>query len=683
MMKKILAIFLVFACLFTSACTDCTGNKEPSDSSTTRPTNPAEEIKETDIVFAENGVTDFKIVIPENAGEAITDADLKLRSVFNDATGATLTTVSDSAKGLNENEAVISLGETQILKDAVTANKIGVELTHDSLNRHGYVIKRLGKTVVIAGAVDEGVYYGVLELLNRQFHYETYAADEISFDKVNKSLLLDYNLIDIPSFAGRDIDGYTDFYATYAKDLRLTRNFGAVKQIPGDCHTLYRFFENPAETGEDGQYLYFESTAESSRPCITNVNTVNEAVRMAKKILIQTPDADFLNLAEEDMQAYCRGQAHKEADGSSTCTCASDFSKYRTSGVWIRFVNKVIAAIEEWRKDPISDYEKDTTAATAVEITPAQAEAIKNGHWKYTTFTYGGSFIAPTTIDENGNTAPIDKTVIPHEKLYMKFAPLDIMCVDHAFNDEDCTTNKQNVINQMKNWKAICNNYNTWSYWGNYRDYLMYIPHTNTVQENARVYKELGVYNYFTQSHTLQKYSSMYALNYYLYAKTAWNVDADLAKLIGNFMTNYYKDAAEVMTGYVDYMNTWCAVKQLHHGNYTNFDADFFPRAVLEKAMDYINQAFAAIEHYKTDDPALYNKLYTRILFEKICTRYMLLKGYDTYYSPATVEKQGLIWLKEMKEDVALIGNFQYAELYTKTMEQACLDFETALRGML
>ncbi|MGN1053066.1 MAG: hypothetical protein ACI4SH_06750, partial [Candidatus Scatosoma sp.] len=150
-----------------------------------------------------------------------------------------------------------------------------------------------------------------------------------------------------------------------------------------------------------------------------------------------------------------------------------------------------------------------------------------------------------------------------------------------------------------------------------------------------------------------------------------------------NFMTNYYKDAAEAMTGYLDYMNTWCAVKQLHHGNYTNFDADFFPRAVLEKAMDYINQAFASIQHYKTDDPALYNKLYTRILFEKICTRYMLLKGYDSYYSPQTVPAQGLVWLKEMKEHVALIGNFQYAENYTKTMEKACSDFEVALRGML
>ncbi|MGN1052195.1 MAG: DUF4838 domain-containing protein, partial [Candidatus Scatosoma sp.] len=534
MMKKRLAIFLVFVCLFASAC----GGKENPSNGGNPPVNPTEEIKETDIVFAENGVTDYKIVIPENAGEPITDAELKLSSVFKDATGATLSTVSSSSKGLNENEAVVSLGETQILKDAVAAGKIGVELTHESLNRHGYVIKRLGYTVIIAGAVDEGVYYGVLELLNRQFNYETYAIDEITLSKVNKSMLLDYNLVDIPSFAGRDIDGFTDFYESYAKDLRLNRNFGTVIQVPGDCHTLYKFFENPAETGEDGKLLYFESAAEGNRPCITNVNTFNEAVRMAKRFLIGTPNADFLNLSEEDMQAYCRGQEHKEADGSSSCTCASDFSKYRTSGVWVRFLNKVIAALEEWRKDPIADYEKDPTAATAVEITPAQAEAIKNGHWNYTTFTYGnGSFAAPTTVDENGNTVPIDETVVPHEKLYMKLAPLDIMCVDHAFNDEDCSKNKQNVINQMKNWKEICKNYNTWSYWGNYSDYLMYIPHTNSVQENARVYKEMGVYNYFTQSHTLQKYSSMYALNYYLYAKTAWNVDADLSKLIANCMT--------------------------------------------------------------------------------------------------------------------------------------------------
>lgn len=680
-MKKILSVMIAGLLLLASA---CSGFKQPNEPN--NPNNPTTgtDITATDIVLAENGETAYKIVIPQNADEAVTDAAKKLSAVFQEATGASISISENGATGLDETAAVISLGETQILQDAISEKKIGIALTQENLNRHGYVIKRCGKTVVIAAAVSEGVYYGALEFLNRQFKYETYSADEIYFETVTKSLLLDYDLVDIPSFAGRDIDGYTDFYADYAKDLRLTRNFGAVKQIPSDCHALYKYFDEPAKRGEDGEYLYFESSAEPERPCITNVNTFNSTIRKAKEFLIADPDADFLNVSEEDMQKYCRGQTHKESDGSSTCTCATDFAKYGISGVWMRFLNKIIPVLEEWRKDPIADYENDPSAPTAVEITEEQAQAIKDGHWNYTTFAYGSNSLpAPVTADEDGNVSPKDPSVVPHEKLYVKLAPLDIMCIDHAFNDEDCTRNKQNVYNQFKNWKTLTDHYLTWSYLTNYRDYLMYVPYVNSVQENARVYKEMGVYNYFVQSHTLSRYSNMYALNYYLFAKTAWNVDADLSKLVSDFMMHYYKDAAAAMTGYMDYMNTWCAVKELHHGNYTNFDASYYPRAVLEKAMEYINSAFASIEHYKTDDLSMYNRLYKRIVFEKVCTRYMLLKGYSEYYSAQTAATQGMQWLNEMREDLKILGNFKYAEVYTKTMDAACTEFETMLKGLM
>lgn len=702
-LKRMLILFLSAILIASSAA--CKPSDKPEDPN--KPDNPITpddpnkpdiELNVTDKLLALNGASDYEIVIPANASADIRETAQFLQSIIHSATNATLP-VKNEKGGLNESEKVISLGDTQILSEAQTAGKIEKDLTAEKLNRDGYVIRLLGNTVVIAAAHDAGVYYGALEFLNRQFKYQMYADDEIYYETTNQSYLFDYDLTDIPTFAGRDIDGYTLYYPAYCKQMRLTRvgGYNEVKQIPNDCHTIEKFFnENKDigvdpfsyeknEKGEETYYFYekYPNDTNGYKLCLTNPKAVKYTIRGAKKLLMENPDADYVNIAEMDFQGYCSGR-------EGVCTCKTDMETYKISGVWIRFVNQVIKAVEEWKKDPVKDYEQKTAAGDdgAVAITAEQAEAVKKGHWNYTTFAYGhGTFIAPTKIDENGNTVAIDDSVIPDEKLYMKLAPLDIMCVNHAFNAEECTKNTQNVYQQFKNWKVLTDHYTTWSYMTNFKDYFNYVPYASIVQKNAQVYRDMGVHTYFSQSINGTRYCSNYALFYYLYAKTAWNCDLNGKKTIDDFMAHYYRDGAEAMTKYINHMDTWCAIaaekKNLHPGNYSSLSTDWYDKNVLEKAMEYIDEAFGAIEKYKTSDAELYKKLRKRLAIDRLSIRYLQLSGYDKYYSIATVSTQGMQFLAEFKSDMEAVGTSFYMNEQLKTVEQCYNEFEKKLKGMI
>jgi len=54
-----------------------------------------------------------------------------------------------------------------------------------------------------------------------------------------------------------------------------------------------------------------------------------------------------------------------------------------------------------------------------------------------------------------------------------------------------------------------------------------------------------------------------------------------------------------------------------------------WPYGLLKQWIDYIYEAEDIISRYKTEDPALYKKLHTRIMLESITIRYTMLRNYN------------------------------------------------------
>lgn len=629
-MKRILS--LLCAAFLVCSVSACGTSESSSENSTGDFTS--EEQKDTEIVFAENGRSEYSVVIPENASDAIVYAAEELTGNIEEATGAVLSVVSDSGVTFNPEEKVISLGETTVKQES------GIEVSVGELTGDGYRIERYGNTVVICGGEDSGTAFGVYEFLSLQFGYEVYAADEIYIEKTDKALLKDFHVKDRPSFEGRDTDGLTDYNHELAYRLRIRKwnssdsrfDYGASRDwIGGHCHTFYSYISND----ENGQYKKeHPEWFSANQLCLTNEDMKKEFIKNAIGMIEDSPTGKYVNIAENDFSGFC-----------NCSTCKDERDRYGMSGYLIRFVNDIIEGIEEWR----------------------EAEAPERD-LKYVTFAYSsGTFNPPVKLDDDGNYIPLDGSVIPHEKLYIRLAPIDY-CYSHALTDESCTVNA-GCAKALKGWKAITDRFMVWDYDVNYNHYFMFFDLYDNLQKNLVDYYNMGVTNIMRQSSTGSRVSSMCDLKLYLNAKLTWDITEDQETLTDAFMENFYKAGAPYMKQYLTMMRSYLSVRDKENStgvHYQLYDrvqptlstAQLWPKRILEQAIELFEKAYA--EYDKMEDRALAEVLHNRVLKESVCVRYIILKNYGSYYNINSPEYEEMI--EQFEKDVQTVEAYNYCE---------------------
>lgn len=620
-MKKFISLLL--SALLVFALVACAKDKEED--------HGQEGSGETDIVLAQDGRTDYIAVIPDGATEAVRYAADELVNNFADATGAQISVVTDAGRSFNSEDKVISIGETTIKEGS------GLTVSVEELTEDGYKIERYGNTVVICGGDDSGTAFGVYEFLTQQFHYEIYAFDEIYIDDADTAYLKDLHIADRPSFEYRDTDGLTDYNHEFAYRLRLRKwnsseaqyDYSASKDwIGGHCHTFYTFIP------KDKYYNEHKEWFSGNQLCLTNEEMKAEFIKNAIQMIKDNPDGKYVNIAEEDFAGFCNCQ-----------NCTDERSAYGMSGYIIRFVNDIIAGIEEWKEEEQPDREL-----------------------KYATFAYSsGSFNPPVRQTETGEYEPVDLSVIPDERLYIRLGPIDY-CYSHALTDESCSVNVASA-KAIAGWRAITDRFMVWDYDVNYNHYFMFFDLYDALQKNLSDYYDMGVIGIMRQSSTGSRVSSMCDLKTYLNAKLMWDVHEDTEALINDFMDHFYKDGAPYMKQYLNMMRSYLNYQDetrqggLHYQLYDRLQpslstAQLWPKRILEQAMELFEQAYAAYD--KMEDKELAQILHNRVLKESVCVRYVILKNYGSYYNINDPTYREMI--EEFRADVTTVEAFNYRE---------------------
>ena len=609
------------ACAFSALVVFAAGcNNNNSQSSSETP--------DTGTVLAENGTTDYVVVLPENATKAEETAANLLVTQFKTATNATLPIVSDAGKTFNKADKVISVGRTTILEGS------DLSVTVDELSYDGYKLKQEGNTVLLCGAEDSGTIYSIADFLREQFGYEVYAANEIYIEKTDKAYLKEIDIVEIPDFWGRTTDGYFSQNQQLCSAMRLrskimTESYGngaRLDWIPGNGHTFTKIL-NPAEYPENEEWF------NNGQLCLTNEEMFVEFVKQLKKLILENPKGKIINISEADNSSL----------GDCCDTCKQYKKWYGMSGYLIRFINKVIVEIDKWREE----------------------EGIERDFY-YTTYAYTtGTIIPPVTTKEDGTITPLDESCIPHEKLYMRITPLHPVCYAHSFTDKSCAE-AYKIGTNITGWRAITDRFFVWDYDCSYRNYFCFHNIYDALQENLQLYKEMGVVNINRQTTTGSEVRSFAALTGYLTAKLMWDVDEDMNALMDNFFTNYYKSGATYMRQCFELLRTHCnrlnneRAEGFHFKCYYVIDANDWPIRVLERALELINKATETYEPLKTSDPLLYKKLYERTLVESVCIRWMILTNYEFYgdVRSRSYSQQLDVWEKDAKT----VGATYYAE---------------------
>jgi hypothetical protein len=146
-------------------------------------------------------------------------------------------------------------------------------------------------------------------------------------------------------------------------------------------------------------------------------------------------------------------------------------------------------------------------------------------------------------------------------------------------------------------------------------------------------------------SRNLEYYGAFEMLKAYLNSKLAWDTTADVSALTADFFTNYFKDASKAMYDYYTKYRIHLKLIFDEYGYTINlrsdaFDTKYFSFGTLLTWKQCFENAYKAIEKYKTTDIELYTSLSNRILAEELTVDFTILKLYKSYYSAEEYKRE-------------------------------------------
>lgn len=585
--QKIASGSLLIA-LGLSAC----GKKTPSSSSRGGSTpTPATFLPESGNFLAQNGESDYVIVMPSQPSEKENMAKDELISSFAKSTGITLSSLTDEDVAYAPSSHFISLGENQLAKS------LGLSASEEELTNQGYRIVTRDASVFIFGPGKKSTLYGVYEFMEHEIGYKAYADDEISLESKEEVPLYEFDIHAKPDFEQRALGHYyTSQDETYRDQMRVEAH-GEGWIYASHSHftilppSLYRA-DHPDWYSSDGTQLN-----------LTNEKMRAEFVARLKDIIHTHPEEKYILLGEEDSNTFCQCEE-----------CQKEVATYGSySAVDIRFVNKVAKEIQDWL------------------VEEEGGRSIYIG-----TFAYLKTFDPPAHQTEEGEWVPNDPSCVTIPGVFVFMAPLQAN-FSFSFHDE---ANYSAVGRQMDGWKACTNMVNIWTYSRNYLSYWtpfnQYGALTAQLKEfkrlQARSVVDLGAWD--TATPFFDK------MQIYVISQLMWNTSFSYDVLADDFLRHYYKNAYEPVRRYYDMERNhtqWLHSKYGIDGTcYIDMKkSEYWSKGFLNECMEALDEALSKAKDIQTSDPATYEKLVARINALRVGPLFHLLNHYQSQFVPS------------------------------------------------
>jgi hypothetical protein len=550
--------------------------------------------------LADNGETDYQIVIPAGSGGLLQIAASDLSRFFSEATGVTIPVVKDSE--INGNGQYISIGQTTLLQNT------NITYPYDELGRDGYKIITEDDDLYLIGGGDYGSLYAAYELLEILVDYDYFAEGCYTLSKgLTQVPLYKLNVTDVPDIPIRIVsDGVAESSNQTLYRLRQrpqSENFVNVNgywahnslQYVKDSPNVNDKWYNTAKT----QLCY---TAHGDATEYSNMLTA--CLETMKKSLIQTPDRDGITFTIEDNSDYCNCSA-----------CNAKTSEYGAlSSTVILFLNDLNKMVREW-------FETDEGKPYARDL-------------RIVFFAYNAYEAAPATYNESTGKYVANGGIKLDDGVYCMLAPIRMdyyKPITDSFNQE--------FYNNVKSWGDMADgNLYLWYYSTNFWNYLAPYACFDSFAENYRVAAQNNVYYLFDQRQTDERgaLTGWSTLKDYICSKLAWDVEQNPAELTDKFFEGYFGPAAPEMREIFDQMRLLTSYNQEHNelGGYSTIylaltDEKFWPKDILKQWLDGYDRAEAKIESLKETNPALYQSYLERIAMEKLSTLYLFVECYS------------------------------------------------------
>lgn len=509
-----------------------------------------------DSLIANNGNTDYRIVIPDNASEPVQYAAEELQRFVREMTDAELPIIKDSEP--SEKHEIV-LGNANRLKES------GIDVNFDDLGEEGYVLKTSGSRLFIAGGEPRGTLYGVYGLLEEKLGCRWFTPEISHIPSLNKLALplLDETVVPILEYREPYIWDAKD--GDWAARNRINRNTsrgtldtrhgGQYEWVPGFfVHTFERLVPKAEFYDEHPEYFSLVKGVrmkELSQLCCTNEDVIRIVTERTLQAFRDHPEANILSVDQNDCYNFCECehcQAIAEQEGSQM-------------GPVLYLVNKVADAV--------------------AEEFPDKAVVTLAYQW----------------------TRHATKQMRPRDNVIIRLCSIEC-CFTHPFNecdDEDNISFTQDVID----WGKMSNRLWVWNYTTDFSHYLLPFPNLPVRAKNLQLFVENHVTGMFQQDTPNIPHGEFSELGAYVHAKLLWNPYYDTDTAIVEFCDAYYGAASEQIRGYLDFIHNKAVERNIHMGCYESPETDLLDGDFFEVAATY----FDAAEEAVADDPVLLERV--------------------------------------------------------------------------
>lgn len=583
-------------------------------------------VSETTVDLIKNGVCEYKIVLPENASRALTDAASELNYFLSESAGTELPVVYDGEVSYNSAAKYFVLsGENRLFALA------GVTVPQ-GLGRRGAFVKTEGNSVFLAGETDTGTLNAVYEWLKYQINWEIYGTDEIVFDSgVMNMKLKNISVTEIPDITDlASTYGWTDNDALTAGRMRYTGSYWMT--VDGNTyHNSFNYLppatyksENLEWYSDDGAQLCY--TAHGNEKSLEKMQET--AFQKLKTVIIANPTLKNVTFTQQDDSSWC------------TCsTCLALNQKYGTDAVSvIRFCNALSKKVNDWFNGDGAEYKRD---------------------FQISFFAYHSTMNAPVVYDKTADKyTAADDTVVCADNVGVIYAPI------RASYQVDLSDEYNKVFyDNVRAWGAVSKNLNMWTYSTNFHYYLVPTNTYNSMKFNYRFLQENGTVWLLDQAQYGQVASGFSALKLFLNTKLAWNVSSDVNGLIDEFFENYFGPAAYYMRKYFDELRAHWAYLENEMGYIGDcylepLNQAYWPSALLNRWLGYIDEAQDALSSIKETNLQKYKMYSENVLLESISPRFLLIDLNPSFFTADELYSAK----QSFKDDCITLGITNYSE---------------------
>ncbi len=563
----------------------------------------------TDTMLANNGKTDYTIVIPENASEYEEFAAEELQLRFEEATKAFLPIETDKDKTFSEEAKYISISDTTVWKNS------GVDIDYATYKNSGTRLVNKGDCLILTGGSDEGALYAVYDLLTLLFDYEFYDLDAYRLNKVDKVKLPKLNITNIPD---NDYRMYGDYlqeetvggsrYHGYRLRYKL---YGQGFAISGHAATILL---NPKVYGENSDW--FSDDGEQLQLCYMSEGMREQFLIAVKQKLDEFPDATNIDIAQADWNVWCHCPK-----------CMEQIDKYGNGQflgavTQILFLNWLIPKVDQWL-----------------------AVAYPGRNVRYTVLAYHQTVDAPAHLDkQTGKYVPNgsengDYSMVVNDKVDIQYASI-YANRNNSFRDTPTEAAR------LEAWAALTKGLYIYEYPQDAKNVCLPYDGLHVFADNLRYSKELGYNSYFLQGNFNTEDSGFSQLKIFVASKLMWDSSLDPNELAYEYIENVYGEAAPIMKEYFDALRTRLAYLRIEK-NYggmcldNNLRTEFFPRDLMINYQEMFDRMYEAIDFLQYIDAERYEVLYRKIMIENMFVKYVNCSLYLSRFSAE--EKNAMI----------------------------------------